>query len=125
MIDARELRIGNWVYHTNTFCKPEMQLEFNLMKLEFHNGEYPEFNPIPLTPEVLEKCGFEDHKMYGWNILNNKLYKRIGVFIDIKEVRIMMPYFNGVMTICNTMQYLHHLQNLIFTLTDEELTVNL
>lgn len=67
MIKANELRIGNWVL----VCGVEIVIfsmapttngrtwGFNLF-----DGEMPSFydyecEPIPLTPEILERCGFE------------------------------------------------------------------
>lgn len=87
-------------------------------------------NPIPLTPEWLERCGFE------WD---NGYLK-----IDLKNARMKLGFFKGArdkmtlfQTSCpsdgskiTTLQFgwnhpenIHQLQNLYFALTGEELTI--
>jgi hypothetical protein len=113
MIQANELRQDNWVLKLGTPSKFDFYVEDDRTYLD-------EFEPIPLTPEILEKCGFDkgmgiDHKFQGlrlrlwknndWILLNTNgcdLYPR-------------MP----------TIKYLHQLQNLYFALTGKELQVNI
>jgi len=57
MIDAKQLRIGNWVtYHgeTDMPCQLDAQDILNISTNYMHNAEI--HSPIPLTPEVLEAC---------------------------------------------------------------------
>lgn len=67
MIDVQELRIGNWVYGIDTYTDKigEFQVEsiyqgeVNLMLYYDGSKEFAtKVEPIPLTPEILEKCGF-------------------------------------------------------------------
>ena len=56
---ANELRIGNWV---NEFMIPTQIDSRMLQKIESANERGKiiiDLSYIPLTPEVLEKCGFE------------------------------------------------------------------
>lgn len=57
---ASDLMVGDWVLDTYT-NKP--------MKIESINGGNPRFGqdlePIPLTPEILEKNGFKDMGFFG------------------------------------------------------------
>lgn len=89
MIAANELRIGNWVIDKDG--------DFS----QIDNGEYIDmdykyFEPILLTPEILEKC---------------KMTKRYQYFIKL----FTKEGFNG------KIKYLHQLQNLFFSLTGDEL----
>jgi hypothetical protein len=131
MVTARELRIGNWL-----ICDKMLNYRYCYVDRIKSNGfsvRIKETNqlihyadsctkPIPLTPEILEQCGFENEKLgdlgtsdyikgviivgrvagtYEWQIA---IYKRfIKVFI----------------------QHLHQLQNLMYMLTGEELTINI
>lgn len=125
MIQPQELRIGNWVnvsgntIDTYQTSKPkQVSIEFlNAIKIE--NDERPDgiltwFSPIPLTPEILEKCGFVKYEpmMYrlkeGWH----------WIAVDTNSL-----YINGKQVVL--IEYLHQLQNLYFALTGEELTINL
>lgn len=60
---ASELMLGDWVLDTRT-KKP---LRVNPFMAEM---EVPEWEPIPLTPEILEKNGFEDQGFRHHDELN-------------------------------------------------------
>ena len=73
-----ELSIGDWVRHT--FYEENLQIkridgeserllvEKGLMSVSCHLDH---FEPIPLTPEILEKNGFVDYEVgKGWYVLN-------------------------------------------------------
>ena len=62
--------------------------------------------PIPLTPEILEKCGFENSYKFGM-VWHNYL-KRYAVVVNGESIE-------------NVPQNLHQLQNLYFALTGTEL----
>lgn len=114
MIPSHELKINNWV---NFFWQNDMPLEFlRLCPDEFSvrviDEECKRLSPIPLTPEILEGCGFEKENVWFCN--RN---------IDIKMLdNIYEVYINEILT---KVQSLHQLQNLYFALTGEELTVKL
>lgn len=91
MINANELRIGNMVNWCNPLDnKNEIvainNRDFDLI-IEKNMGHL--YSPIPLTPEVLERCGFvgdipewvmsvhEFQNWYYWN--NNK--KEISIYV--------------------------------------------
>lgn len=111
MIQPNELRIGNWVKDK----RDNKQYQFVRINPEFWDATF--FEPIPLTPEVLEKCGLKDvwiknswmivedvsdGETFGWAMkVRNASYTR----------EIEFAYF----------KYLHQLQNLYFALTGEEL----
>jgi len=127
MIQANELRIGNWVYITDTltqlFYKQEVQINIhNLMYLCGECKEPFELNiePIPITEEWLLKFGFKEKKdndgIFGFKLKNfwyiNEYQFRLSDFIETHG-----------MLIDNKIHYVHQLQNLYFALTNQELTI--
>lgn len=103
---AHELRIGNWLTSDdNSFWKVDAEVIDVVGRRADHL-----YAPIPLTPEMLEKCGFKvtiTEHTYGNG--------RVGIF-----------FYVGLFTYGIAKgRYLHQLQNLYFALTGEELTVNL
>jgi hypothetical protein len=116
MIQANELRIGNWVRIRESDTK--VQVEAYMLNV----SELSNCQPIPLTPEILEKCGFErlTHKTEGG--YKSSIYSYRGkysftVFFD--DGKLSVSFWQG-----NEKQYLHQLQNLYFALTGEELNFN-
>lgn len=153
MIKVTELRIGNWVQtqvlkspsvpvfprpnapSSSSICLPDVQTVYHQIEALWENMiqlqgwdtykiNLNDWRGIPLTPQILEKCGFkriDDGKdddfeeMYeterGDRIDNEKgTYKwwhndRYYSYVELKTV--------------------HQLQNLYFALTGQELTVNL
>ena len=121
-IQAREIRIGNIIQFDDTsedivrveyvFQSDEMwfiQWTWISGKGSFKSGNsiLEDFEPIPLSPEILEKAGFEKCSCGGWKQGELHLYK--GFNYERKRI----------------IKYLHQLQNLYFSLTGEELTINL
>src|SRR6185369_3116747 len=137
MIPASELRIGNYVgaatdendktipcrvasvlresIYWDYEAKYKTPSPDNHTLCEFVDG-------IPLTPEILEKCGFkkiESPQLFGWysNVFGSlKLCWCHGddVTLDDKE---------GDEIVSFPCKHLHQLQNLYFALTGKELTV--
>lgn len=118
MIQANELRIGNWVY--NTYVKGYMEVYpmmiHQLYKIETE-GKYSNIEPILLTEEILLKAGFED-KEYTMEL--NSISFSWGSRIIATKKRQSWKCDNY-----EHIQYLHQLQNLIFALTGNELEINL
>jgi hypothetical protein len=95
-------------YKENDFSQRfRMVTAYDLLKFE---GQ-----PIPLTPEILEKCGFQRATIGGY-------YKD---FEDITVRLFQEEGFYSLEYIGTKIQYLHQLQNLYFALTSEELKVNI
>ena len=76
-----------------------------------------EIKPIPLTEEILLKCGFRKSKsgMY--------LFDKFSFDLSDFEFGVESDYY--YLTISENIKYLHQLQNLYFALTDIELEINL
>jgi hypothetical protein len=120
MIQANELRIGNWVKvgdTESTVCLIDHQ--FILLQGNAVINRPEQIEPIPLTPEILEKCGFE------WSIYHQGFYKKD--FVNILgeyQYGYRFKIFRTSQYVGTKINYLHQLQNLVFILTGEELTIN-
>ena len=110
---ANELRIGNIV---STWNGIKMKLDEDDLEIMFGARNYEDFYPIPLTPEILEKCGFEKSSFTQWRDNYFTLTD-----IDTKYLFCKSESIEVIATI----QYLHQLQNLYFALTGNELNINL
>jgi hypothetical protein len=73
-----------------------------------------EIHPIPLTKEILLKCGFE---ILPWGYVK-KSSMDFGIRLNLKTFNYEVSGNNSV-----KIQYLHQLQNLYFALTNEELKI--
>lgn len=112
MIDPKELRLGNWI------LSPKGE-PFEVYTETFADIEYAgiNFNPIPLTPEWLDRCGEKcdkPHWQYQIQVgalkwyfrWNTEWYSELGgIYLDSR------------------FQYVHQLQNLYFSLIGQELTI--
>jgi hypothetical protein len=142
-IKAQDLRIGNYIIlcgvdynHDNIFPDPEMdeiiEVSAGTIADVEKNGAYtvPFYKPIPITPELLEKAGFR----YGNNILHDQSVLegfRGGkhnkyIISKVNNGFALSSYFASAFNVIHTdLKYLHQLQNLYFSLTGEELQINL
>jgi hypothetical protein len=131
MIEARELRIGNFVdcerpLYDEKFITVE-SVSFDSINLNFREYELEKLQPIPLTEEWLLKFGFEletddgDVKYYEiqrfWYYV---IFDHGDVRLDIKTGKNIT---HTVFYMDERFQYVHQLQNLYFALTGEELTI--
>lgn len=158
MIAANELRIGNWVNvkvegKDGLFDGNYQIEEIRKDVILFNNGIHPAYRmlyPIPLTEEILLKCGFEYILPYD---KNDNWEMKLGNYKDSKEDpkldgKDVLPVFcsssdliqegrGAYVAICedsgsylanmhvNEILYLHQLQNLYFALVGKELEVKL
>jgi predicted nicotinamide N-methyase len=129
MLDYKELRIGNIILSPDTNKPVRVEID-HLRAIKNNasiNGVF--YEPIPLTPEILEKAGFE-------NELNQFFTSTKAVregFIELEKdgdlYIVMLKQKNEDETwdsvLLNDIFYLHQIQNLFFALTNEELEINL
>lgn len=113
MIDEKELRTGNIVEKDGG----EYVADWVTIKMS-HN-----YNPIPLTSEILLKADFRLQKEGEYYleyqndlfiVVNNKMV--VNLVFDVAEY-IEEPY--------DHIKYVHQLQNLYYSLTGEELNIKL
>lgn len=116
MIKASELRIGNWL--TLEYLNGKKR---NVQIIEIGiKDDFLNFEPIPLTPEILEACGFEREGITSLSLDGFPLYLKI---IENSVECWGFHYVGKLIKI--PCQHLHQLQNLFFALTGEELRVEL
>ena len=126
MIKPNELRIGNLMKWGTSIVaikdmvynqKPDRYIYHVEKKQELTGVPFNEFEPVPLTPQLLEKCGFtksDDLKdMKGKILLGEWRHEND---IDYPGMLYLPAY---------EVKYLHQLQNLYFALTGEELKITL
>ena len=120
-MQANELRIGNFVKCelTGDFQKV-ISIEKGFIKSAPTNENTKGWNvnsiePITLTPDILEKCGFEySYPYYTVADVVSLIFSNTGI----------MTYVMGDNQI-KRIQYIHQLQNLYFALTGTELQIEL
>lgn len=120
-IKLSDLRLGNWV--TLDRDKPFKITCSSFALFERLNIEVSDYLPIPLTPEILIKAGFE---------LLPRSRAMYRIFLDDIEVSVSLEFFFayidtpwGQAPIKKPIfKYVHSLQNLIFSLTGKEIELN-
>lgn len=126
MIDAKELRVGNYV---SNGIHPFKANIYTIQTAEYGTA-LGEINPIPLTEEILVKCGFECD---GVCFKTKSNYFRLSLFQFNKandyndnenEFKVTVYQHHNSVEICR-IKHLHQLQNLYFALTGQELNVEL
>ena len=126
MIQANELRIGNWVNYIdiNGLNPAQIQIE-DFINLKEDGEKDFAFFPIPLTPEILEKCGLKRHsyEMSGCEVwyLQDTSWRVARSYRDENEYKLWHERISPPTWNLKTLKYLHELQNIIFALTGEEL----
>lgn len=125
MITAAELRIGNVLKEGEVISIKDKSLACRRETGQTFGFEIRHANPIKLTPELLEKCGFEFYH------IGHNDFGLVGGFTGAKGI-IINQYKDGIFGFdygeegnVTELIYLHQLQNLYFALTGEELTINL
>ena len=122
-MEAKELRIGNYLIHDGYFIKSYSVDGFiNIIK------NISNYKPIPLTEEWLVKFGFVKDDDYDWYSICfftdcKELAEKMTISINLKSYRCaMLDNIDG--DACYTskiIKHVHKLQNLYFALTNEEL----
>jgi len=119
---AEELRIGNYVLDEDReISKIEQISSDNIHKFTLVSGDainiYPSnIYPIPLTEEILLKCGIVNGEIE----IKGRVVEIYQHFGDDK-----IWFFNIEHNLTVEINYLHQLQNIFYCLTGEELTINL
>jgi hypothetical protein len=123
-MNEQELRLNNWVSYGS------IPKKVYSIKSISGNGDVcfmgestlidaNHIDPIPLTFEILEKCGFKwNNNTSQWHIGTNPV--TMDWLFEIKPIGETFCYQNGYFIIT----YIHQLQNLYFALTGTELIIN-
>lgn len=129
MVNLNELRRGNFVRDAvvNSRIIKVSEITPDHILHEGDESEEPfaddEIDGIPLTPEILEKCGFENP-----DILPDSFFgKETDFELNIKDGKFMAFILMGSteVSVDIEIKHLHQLQNLYFALTGTELEINL
>ena len=128
MIQANELRIGNILNVAGNWWHVDSIISNGEKDYELYFKENDQYDhsanakPIPLTPEVLERCGFECKKNFVGSIdcSHNEFDIDLRLNDDGGYSFFGSEFVHGVSNF-----YLHQLQNLYFALTGEELEIKL
>jgi hypothetical protein len=120
MIDPKELRIGNWV-KVDDLPIEQITLE-TFATLAQHPHTIGYFNPIPISPEWLERFNFEmdDDMEYGiiWSFKisdDASIYWNGFIEIEVRTKYVTTRYD------LDHIKHIHQLQNLYHSLTGKEL----
>jgi hypothetical protein len=117
-MNANELRIGNYAIVKDAPIEAIIRVRAqHIAEAEEHNPSWFLY-PIPLTPEILVKCGFKKELVVG---KSDKFFYSLNG-LSYNECHVAW-WYRGVLDF--QIKYLHQLQNLYFALTGTELTVNL
>ena len=123
-MNAKELRIGNWVRIKDVPTTNEWQVE-SIGSLQQVGGQLwsiEELEPIPLTEEWLERFGFR-LPAHSW--IGDKFHlSEYGKGSKHPNGGIWVVAMNKNNAIITEIKYVHTLQNLYFALTGEELNQN-
>ena len=121
MITAQELRIGNWVQLY--VAGPKQVREVKKYNVEFEgidNGSFYDYNivhGIPLTPEILEKMGFEKQADGFYCKLGHSFY----LTYYTEEKVICTEVTDGQIIHHNHIKHVHQVQNIYLALTGSDL----
>lgn len=118
MIKPNELKVGNWVFESDG------------RYVHLHDGfgidHAHQFNPIPLSPEILKKCGLKDpagngmgYRMDHGNIMEFCFYVQDGFMRYQTKGSGMSLNFD------QRIKSLHLFQNLYSIMTGKELKISL
>jgi len=134
MIQVNELRIGNNILLLGEVCTiecisnlPKRKEMYWIKTKEFIDTKIIHFKPIPLTEEILLKCGLQIREITvdGKQQKHYSDFRNIAIEVLSKDY-LMLGLHKGHEHIepIRRVEYLHQLQNLYFALTNEELTFN-
>jgi hypothetical protein len=131
MIQANELRLGNYILHkvNNRITMVKCSVEhFNLLS----SGDSSTMFPVQLKATVLEQCGFIENKDYALLPTAHEYFLTIPVsgnnkneivaYIKSNNECFCRAIVNGLV-VSNSVYYLHQLQNLYYSLTGNEMEI--
>lgn len=131
MIDAKEMRLGNHIKYADhkvwrkKYVGTTIVIEIDIFPEILQHPD--RFDPIPLTFEALEACGFnwETTEKKHIQIKPSGVTFYVGFYWPEKEFQIMEESMPEMVRIGSHIEYLHQLQNLYFSLTGFELFINI
>lgn len=111
-LTIKDLMIGDWVYNTHNRQNERVQeIGSGLVMLDYNDlYEYDEIEPVPITPEILEKNGFEkiEAKYYRYFLEEKDYYESVSVYFD-EEANVQVRVLDGS-EFKGRIKYIHELQ---------------
>ncbi len=118
MINISEIRINCWFKYPNS---NPFQIDTDILLTDdFWEDADDNIEPIQLTPEVFERCGFNINDKKDGVITGLYRYKDFKVLHFIQENSFWLLGYGNI-----EIEYLHQLQNLYFVLTGQEIEIDL
>jgi hypothetical protein len=119
MIQASDLRIGNWYYLENPMAAAKVPEQFTDWTQALDFEAYGQ--PIPITSELLERCGFEGQyaDFSDQYVLGDLLVE----FIPDMRITARRIWDKEHSILLAEIRYLHQLQNLFYCMNGMELLV--
>lgn len=134
MIDPKELRFGNYIFELGFDYNGDNKLpdgddeiilfDEDMAQTIFAARDYENYGGIPLTTEILERCGFKI-KRNGGDFNNYWRGEHIDLTEDMELSTSSHDYDSIPVASSRKISYLHELQNLHQALTGKELEVTL
>ena len=111
---AKELMIGDWVYNTHSRQNEQVaEIGSGLVMLEYNDlYEYDEIEPIPLTPEILEKILEKNgwvKNLYSAESYDNEELECLSLWVD--EDGKNKWWWHFCVELVTTINYVHELQH--------------
>jgi len=126
-MEAKDLRLGNYIYcfkkHAYGIHTVDTSTFSNVIDDDNRNKQL--FKPIPVSKERLLELGFKHDDIFA-NFTKKLEHGRILGF-DIANKHVFMGQWTNDLfqsVFVAKCDYIHQLQNLYFSLTGEELTIN-
>ncbi|PHJ53858.1 hypothetical protein VF04_35015 [Nostoc linckia z7] len=129
MIQTHELSLGALVFYQKLYWEVVSLNKYGILVVERNGVEVQltnnDIDPIPITPEILEKAGFVRtyESKYRIRFDADELgHPEIGVELNITNGSITFRYNSETNAQC---KFLHQLQNIYWCLAGKELEINL
>lgn len=128
----RELMIGNWVNDKHGMPVRVVNVQESLIQVHSSSSyksdhHVSNFSGIDLTPEILEKAGFEKRIDSKFRLPLKKDKYTCYLWLELIDDRVYLLTADDGHDyhLVDDIQHLHRLQNVYFALTGEELQVDL
>ena len=130
---ANELRKGNWLQAPlGEYMQVEIIGHSDVPDYIFARGKecfgQNGFEPIPLTPEILESCGLKKHGGYNYEFDEPEHFQNIILkecWLDGSNNEWYIVFEQKKQRFYMKAKYLHQVQNSVHVLTGKELEVQL
>ncbi len=127
MVQYNEIRLGNYIEKYGKWLRVVAITDYPAKKTisafsestDCYELQSSDFNPIPLSPDILQRCGFEHQYENKW--ANGE--------VELEKYNLSESYYllNGEERTNWSLryEYLHQLQNLYYSLVNQELKIQL